>query len=277
MATIENPSFFSTDFDTGLLYDNSENKFSSKLYSWDREELKLESNNSTFYIYVHEGTAHIKSSLHNKCCINPFVLSSRMYACTSGSVSIAGGRGIVMEKLGYDNSLFQVGGPIDGKGKYRYIDGCSDSLIVPPVKMGDPCLNALYFPKGINQTEHTHPSMRVGMVTYGSGWCITPWEDIPLYEGQIFLIHEGHKETFDTGEGAVGDEVEHNGIVGIKGAHCFRTEDSGMCVIAYHPDSDFGPTDDEHPMINRTIVGGKRANEQTNIRTKKIHEALWEY
>ena len=64
-------------------------------------------------------------------------------------------------------------------------------------------------------------------------------------------------------------------MVGIKGAHCFRTEDSGMCVIAYHPDSDFGPTDDEHPMINRTIVDGKRANEQTEIRTKQIHEDLW--
>ena len=274
MATINNPSFFCTDFSTGLLYDNSSNKFASNLYSWDKKELKLESNNSTFYVYVHEGSTLIKSSLHDNYK-HPFVLTKRMYLCSSGSLTIVGGKGIVMERMNYTNSLFQIGGPIGGKGKYKYIDGCSDSLIIPPVKLGDPCLNALYFPKGINQTEHTHPSMRVGMVTYGSGWCITPWEEIPLYEGQIFLIHEGHKETFDTGEGAIGDEVKHNGIMGIKGAHSFRTEDSGMCVIAYHPDSDFGPTDDEHPMINRTIVGGKRANEQTEIRTKKIHEELW--
>jgi hypothetical protein len=118
--------------------------------------------------------------------------------------------------------------------------------------------------------------MRVGMVTYGSGYCITPWEEIPLYTGQIFIIHEGGAETFGTEEGAVGEEVEHKGKVGIAGAHSFRTEDEGMCVIAYHPDSDFGPTDDEHPMINRTIVGGQRANEQDEIRTKKIHEGLWE-
>jgi hypothetical protein len=25
-------------------------------------------------------------------------------------------------------------------------------------------------------------------------------------------------------------------------------------VIAYHPDSDFGPTHENHPMVNRTIV-----------------------
>jgi len=25
-------------------------------------------------------------------------------------------------------------------------------------------------------------------------------------------------------------------------------------VIAWHPDSDFGPRDDDHPMINRTLI-----------------------
>ena len=47
-----------------------------------------------------------------------------------------------------------------------------------------------------------------------------------------------------------------------------------MCVIAYHPDSDFGPTDDDHPMVNRTIVDGVPVN-QSNIRTTNMHEALW--
>ena len=41
-----------------------------------------------------------------------------------------------------------------------------------------------------------------------------------------------------------------------------------MDVIAFHPDSDFGPTDIEHPMINRTIVNGVKASELENIRTK---------
>tara|TARA_R100000655_G_scaffold53686_1_gene91652 strand:- start:832 stop:1653 length:822 start_codon:yes stop_codon:yes gene_type:complete len=272
MATIENPSFFSTDFKTGLVYDNSDNQFSTKLYSWDNEPLELNSNNSSFYIYVHKGPVRVYSELHNE----NFWIYDKMYMCTSGNIIIEGGRGIVMEKLEYNNTLFTIGGPIEGKGKYKYIDGCSDSLLISPVKMGDPCLNALYFPKDINQTSHTHPSMRVGMVTYGSGWCITPWEEIPLYEGQIFLIHEGYEDTYGTDKGPVGEEVTYNNITAIKGAHSFRTEDSGMCVIAYHPDSDFGPTDDEHPMVNRTIVDGKRVNEQTEIRTKKIHGELWQ-
>jgi quercetin dioxygenase-like cupin family protein len=36
--------------------------------------------------------------------------------------------------------------------------------------------------------------------------------------------------------------------------HRFKTTDSEMRVIAYHPESDFGPTDQVQPMINRTIL-----------------------
>jgi hypothetical protein len=38
-------------------------------------------------------------------------------------------------------------------------------------------------------------------------------------------------------------------------------------VIAYHPDSDFGPTHEDHPMINRTMVGGVSASELPHLRT----------
>ena len=38
--------------------------------------------------------------------------------------------------------------------------------------------------------------------------------------------------------------------------HAFITEeDSSLDVVAFHPDSDFGPIANDHPMINRTIVG----------------------
>ena len=31
-----------------------------------------------------------------------------------------------------------------------------------------------------------------------------------------------------------------------------------MDVVAYHPDSDFGPTHEEHPMVNRTRIDGEK-------------------
>ncbi|MEZ5600003.1 MAG: hypothetical protein R3F36_02845 [Candidatus Competibacteraceae bacterium] len=36
--------------------------------------------------------------------------------------------------------------------------------------------------------------------------------------------------------------------------HSFFTEETALDVVAWHPDSDFGPRDDDHPMINRTVI-----------------------
>lgn len=119
-------------------------------------------------------------------------------------------------------------GKTDNKGKLSYIDGCSDSLLVYPPRLGDASLNFLYFPKNINQSYHTHPSIRIGCVIGGRGVSDT---DVPneLTEGAHFCLEE-------------------------QELHRFRTEDSEMRIIAYHPDGDWGPTDENHTMINRTYV-----------------------
>jgi quercetin dioxygenase-like cupin family protein len=116
------------------------------------------------------------------------------------------------------------------------------------VKLGDPCFNLLHFPEGIDQTEHTHPSDRIGMVIRGLGECVVDGGEtiIPLEAGMIFCIHT-------------------------DGLHKFRTlRGSEMTVLAYHPDSDFGPTDTFHPMLNRTIVNGVSASKLPEIQTKEI-------
>ena len=128
-------------------------------------------------------------------------------------------------------------------GRLKYIDGCTDSLLIPPIMLGDPCLNLLFFPPKIHQTQHTYPSMRVGMVVRGRGCCVTPYEEATLAPGVVFVIPT-------------------------DGLHSFHTEDSSMTVIANHPESDFGPTHEEHPMINRTIVNGVSASKIAEIRTR---------
>ncbi|NOQ71178.1 MAG: cupin domain-containing protein [Crocinitomix sp.] len=167
-----------------------------------------------------------------------------MHFCIPGSnASLIGGEGIIIEKTNY-HGLFSMGGPIEKKGRLKYIDGCTDSLLIPPVKKGDPCLNALFFPKGIDQTSHTHPSDRIGLVYSGSGKCITTDETIDLVPGDLFIIHQ-------------------------EGIHSFRTNsDEELIVVAFHPDSDFGPEDEDHPMINRTIVDGKSAKSIKAIQTQ---------
>lgn len=62
-----------------------------------------------------------------------------------------------------------VGGPIEDRGRLRYIDGCTDTLLIPPWRRGEACLNLLHLPPGIEQTMHTHPSDRAGMTVRGAG------------------------------------------------------------------------------------------------------------
>ena len=177
-----------------------------------------------------------------------FTLQPGMYFCIPSpvqirSVSVANGGNavLVIVRHGY-RGLFSIGGPVEDRGRLRYIDGCSDTLLICPPRLGEPCLNFLHFPKNISQTMHTHPSIRVGVVVRGSGVCKTPTGDFDLKAGMLWLLPE------DT-------------------PHSFFTYDETMDVIAWHPDSDTGPSDDDHPMINRTIVDGTAANQIEAIRT----------
>lgn len=228
-------SFEALPMRNAILYDYSANRFPTKLHAWIHTN-RFEAEGSTFFGFACQ-RSYIETSL------GCFIAERGMYFCAPDFAYIRGGNGIIIERMGY-NGVPMLGGPIEPTGRLKYIDGCTDSLLIPPVKFGDPCFNALYFPPGIDQTEHTHPSMRVGMVVAGSGECVTPDEVIQLLPGMVFIIHE-------------------------EGQHKFRTLGTdGMIVVAYHPDSDFGPKDEDHPMVNRTIVDGVSASKIESIRTK---------
>jgi quercetin dioxygenase-like cupin family protein len=223
----------------GVLYDGIRETFPTRVYGWHEEAgpLTLREPTSSFFGYVVGGRTQFSSGA------GTYELAPGQYFCVQAGVRIEGGHGLVVERGDY-RALDVVGGPVESKGRLRYIDGCTDTLLVPPVKRGDACLNALFFPEGINQTLHTHPSIRVGVVASGRGECRTARSVIPLLPGRIFVIEE--------------DSI-----------HGFHTpDDSGMVVIAYHPDTDFGPVDIDHPMINRTIVDGVSASRITEIQTR---------
>jgi hypothetical protein len=97
----------------------------------------------------------------------PHVLTAGMWAAVPGKAEIRPvgtdlSRGLVISRAGW-LGMMQIGGPLEERGRLRYIDGCTDSLLVPPVRLGDPCLNGLWFPMGTVQTMHSHPSVRVRM------------------------------------------------------------------------------------------------------------------
>lgn len=194
----------------------------------------------TTYGYVLEGAGAIETPV-----ISARVSKGAYFALPGGFRAIADDdatRFVLIKRFGFRGQ--KVFGEVEARGRLSYIDGCSDSMLVYPPRLGDPCFNHLHFPPGILQTQHTHPSVRMGIVASGKGKAFrvpsagnSGWE-IDLAEGCVFLLPEQEQHSFRTSE-----------------------TNSIMNVIAYHPDSDWGPTDAAHPMRNRTYIGNDRTGQ----------------
>lgn len=215
--------------------------------AWTDEPRSLQKTGTTFF-YIFDGPSQLELRRGGQAFFKAS-LHSGMYGSLVDEARLTGGRGLLIHVEDYQG-VFQLGGPLEERGRLRYIDGCSDSLIVPPTLRGDPCFNHLHFPPGIEQSFHDHPSARVGLVCRGSGHCESKSAGAVLQQeltpGLAFVIPPG---------------VEHR----------FCTGSESLDVVAFHPDSNTGPDHDDHPMINRTYVGGVSANELNHIRTQDIH------
>lgn len=151
-------------------------------------------------------------------------------------VRLEGGAALIISVAGY-TGLRQLGGPLEPRGRLRYIDGCSDTLLVCPPRLGEPCLNHLHIPAGTDQSPHHHQTDRLGVIVRGRGLCRTASGELPLEPGIAWRIPPG--------------------VV-----HAFVTRDEALDVLAWHPDSTFGPRDEEHPMITRTVIEALRATDR---------------
>ena len=169
---------------------------------------------------------------------------------------------VVIRRFGF-RGMIQLG-RIEQRGRLSYIDGCSDTLLVMPPRLGDPCFNHLHFPPTIVQTQHTHPSIRLGMVIGGAGTAFGPGWEKPLLPGAVFLLEEQELHSFRTDKPTrkrTPEEVEAFMIANPEydveyiSSERLPMTPVGMDVIAFHPDSDWGPTDQAHPMRNRTYLG----------------------
>ena len=226
--------FFNTDDTTGEVHWNRQAPFPSVVRIWNRQPVAVPTEGTHFGFVTHGPT-------ELSCLAGRFTLDSGMYFRVPGECQLTGGTGILSTRCD-DTGLFCLGGPIEHTGRLRYIDGCSDTLLISPVVCGDPCLNLLYIPAHTRQTAHVHPTLRAGVIVTGTGQCCTPNGSTELYPGLAFVIPPDRE-------------------------HSFHTSDDSLLVVAWHPDSDTGPTHDDHPMVNRTIVDGVPASQISEIRT----------
>lgn len=192
----------------------------------DQETFKASSDtSSSYYGFVYEGSFEL--SYGNTVCrlpANSFFCCPQKFEIKSLSSKSSA---IIIERRGY-HGLFQVGLVEEEGGRLCYIDNASTTILIPPPRLGDPVLNLLVFPENIVQTPHIHPTIRLGMVFEGSGECLlSSGEKIPLTPGLLFYLPE-------------------------RIVHSFNSHEKGLKIIAFHPDSDVGPTDSSHPMLSRT-------------------------
>lgn len=193
-----------------------------QIWAWQEQTLALPPG-ATCYGMVTAGRAVLSDPGAGR-----FELRPGMFFALPEGGAVQGGAGLVIALSGY-RGLRQIGGPLEPVGRLRYIDGCSDTLLISPPRLGEPCLNHLHIPPHTDQTPHTHPSARIGVIMAGSGECRTPEGVYPLRPGMGWYIPTGCR-------------------------HSFFTREAALDVVAWHPDSDFGPRDDDHPMINRTVI-----------------------
>lgn len=206
--------------------------------AWQDNSLDL-TENGTHFGFVYRGSPHLLRNAGQQS----FGLYPGMYFCLPGQGRIGGQNtaGLVISCLNF-RGMFNIGGPIESTGRFAYINGGISSLLIPPIRLGDPCLNALYFPSHRDQTLHTHPSDRLGIVVSGSGECDTPEGVIALQPGAVFWIPTDQP-------------------------HKFRTGSDSLTLVVFHPDSDVGFTHQNNPMLNRTLVEGVSASQLPQIQT----------
>ena len=216
-------AFITLNEQSHFAYQQMHTSATVKVQLWQGGFFHITSKEGSSCGYIQEGQAEL---CHRGM---RFSLQAGMYFSAPGEVQISGeGQGLLITQTQHE-AFFMLGGPIEEKGRLQYIDGCTDSLLIAPPLLGDPCLNLLHIPPRTFQSQHSHPSLRAGMIVSGSGYCITPQGSYELKPGQAFVIPA-------------------------EAQHSFVTQNEALRVIAYHPDSDFGPTHEHHPMINRTYL-----------------------
>ncbi len=221
--------------------DLSQDVFPARVSTWHERALDLP-DSGTHFGFVAQGRA----SLWRQEYSTEYGLVAGMYFCLprGGYLDGTQSTGIVITCLNY-RGMFSLGGPIESRGRLAYIDGGMSTVLIPPMQRGEPCLNAMYFPSGVEQTLHSHPSYRVGLAIAGTCEIITPTTIIDIEPNTVFVI------------------PAHS-------LHRFRTYDQNLTIVVFHPSSSIGLTHQQNPMLEQTIVDGVSAAQRPDIQTRMV-------
>lgn len=211
-----------------FLIDATNTMYPSRLHVIKRSYAQIESHTGTIYGVVLGGNRRIRSR-----SFSAELSHGGFFSCISHVELEGDGTVVIFERLGFLG--ISIAGVCEEQGRVAYIDGCSSSILVMPPRCGDSVLNLLHFPIGVMQTEHLHPTIRFGVVLSGNGIAYgancsgsEKWEK-KLSPGTVFYLPAMERHAFHT-----------------------LNQDTPLNIVSFHPESDWGPTDESHPMLSRT-------------------------
>lgn len=157
---------------------------------------------------------------------------------------------VLMVQFQFYEGVFSIGNIVK-EGNLNYINGAKNRVLSSPLKKGLPCLNSMHGNVVFDQTTHTHPSTRVGIMMEGEvlariykGEHLIKYDEYELKKGDVFILNKDIPHSFH------------------------KKNTKPFYLAAFHPDSSTGPTDEDAPMIANTIVDGISASGITDIHTK---------
>jgi len=203
---------------------------------WPLRLTKLESGESRAFDYT-KGTYYVMLQNASYYSDNVKLEDVNAALAVNNHFTIKCGKGtaVVIEYMGLRllESRYYVQDKL-GQGNLSYMDGGTNTTAVNPGRLGDPVINYVHFPAGMQQTLHTHPSHRVGMVLKGRGLVELNDSEFPLEQGDVFFMQRN---------------VLHNFMC---------PYDKDVVLFVFAPDSGTGPTDEVNPLKIRTYVGQQR-------------------
>lgn len=203
---------------------------------WPLKLIKLERNESqafdatkgTYYIML-QNASYFSDKVKFENVNGAFAVNTHFsIKCGQGTAVVVEFPGLkLLESRYYTQDKLNI-------GNLSYMDGGTNTTAVNPGRLGDPVINYVHFPAGMQQTLHTHPSHRVGMILKGRGLVELDNSEFPLETGDVFFMRRNTLHNF----------------------MCPCQEDVVLFVFA--PDSGTGPTDEVNPLKIRTYVGQQR-------------------
>lgn len=123
------------------------------------------------------------------------------------------------------SSFFTMGGPLETKGRLSTGEGLTQTTLIPPMRTGEPSLVHQHYTSDVVEAHKVRPHYSLSIVSRGTGYCTSPFGNVRVEAGNVFLIKESGYNY------APGMDGQPHPV----GKHGMETRNSSMDLITFLP------------------------------------------